>query len=435
MCRNRELLVRSVILATLLLLLLLPLPSHADPGDLDPDFGKGGVVRVAPASSIPPAALAVDDAGRILVAGSVPSNGATGRDFGVLRFLPNGQPDLAFGIGGRVTTPVTAQDDSAGCLVVLTDGRIVVGGVGGDARHAYPTLARYLTTGALDPTFGMGGVARVPELPKSQGVRCLFATAGGTLTLVDYGRRYTRVARLLPDGALDRSFGRRGLTQVQTYAQNIFGFYAEIAALHSESDILTVAVGFSKVAFEGGGFALDLESERKLVLFRLGPTGKLDPTFGRHGTARDNHSRIPDVGGIIGTPGGGLVIGGRKPNGFFTARYTADGRRDRAYGMGGMAGRLVPERNARPVSVLASGVEGGVTLVSGSFGALSLVRFQADGASNPDFGEDGLVSLSIPDLLRTPVAVALPGGKVIVAGVGAEENLILSRLLLDPELE
>lgn len=426
MCRNRELLVRSVILAALLL--LLPVPGHADPGDLDPEFGKGGVVRVAPASSISPAALAVDDTGRILVAGSVPSNGATGRDFGVLRFLPNGQPDLAFGIGGRVTTPVTPQDDYAGCLVVLMDGRIVVGGVGGDARNTYPTLARYLTTGALDPTFGVGGVVRVAELPKSQGVRCLFATAGGTLTLVDYGRRYTRVARLLPDGALDRSFGRRGLNQVQTYAQNIFGFYAEIAALHSESDILTVAVGFSKVAFTGGGFGLDLESARKLVLFRLGPTGKLDPTFGRHGIARDNHSRIPDVGGIVGTPGGGLVIGGRKPNGFFTARYTADGRRDRAYGMGGMAGRLAPEPGY-PVSVLASGVDGGVTLVSGSFGALSLVRFQADGAPDPDFGEDGLVSLPIPDLLRTPLVVALPGGKMLVLGVGPDDTLILARVL------
>jgi uncharacterized delta-60 repeat protein len=65
-------------------------------GLFDPNFGDGGMVRDAPEGE--PAALAdlaIDDQGRIVVAGIV-----AGRNMGLIRYLPDGARDTSFGNGG-----------------------------------------------------------------------------------------------------------------------------------------------------------------------------------------------------------------------------------------------------------------------------------------------------------------------------------------------
>jgi len=62
-------------------------------------------------------AVVVQDDEKVLVAGST-ITAKTGRDFAVVRYLPNGKLDNSFGKGGKVTTAISSSDDSARDLVV-----------------------------------------------------------------------------------------------------------------------------------------------------------------------------------------------------------------------------------------------------------------------------------------------------------------------------
>src|SRR6478672_1709197 len=67
--------------------------------------------------------------------------------------LTAGALDPSFGAGGIVTTALTSGTQGANSIVLQGDGKIVVAGNGGTDFG----LARYNTNGTLDATFGSGG--------------------------------------------------------------------------------------------------------------------------------------------------------------------------------------------------------------------------------------------------------------------------------------
>ena len=50
------------------------------------------------------------------------------RDFALVRLLPNGAFDTAFGEGGVVTTPIGDDNDGSFSMALAPDGRIVLAG-------------------------------------------------------------------------------------------------------------------------------------------------------------------------------------------------------------------------------------------------------------------------------------------------------------------
>jgi uncharacterized delta-60 repeat protein len=161
-------------------------------------------------------AIAIDADGRLVVAGWVENDGD--RDLLVARVLPSGALDEHFGKGGVVTF-ARPGPQAIGALALLPDGRIVVAtGDGGlepaDTRRLL--LLRLLPDGALDPTFGDGGLAFAPLghhdtwwLPPA-----MVQMKDGRLVVGSTGSfggvEGPVIARFLPDGALDPSFGDRG---------------------------------------------------------------------------------------------------------------------------------------------------------------------------------------------------------------------------------
>jgi uncharacterized delta-60 repeat protein len=128
-------------------------------GALDTSFGAGGHVLVGdPSIDERAVAIAVMSNGKIVVAGDA---GSGNRDFLVRRFRANGSPDPTFGTGGVVTAPITGGDDRVESMALTRAGRVLVVGnsIGGSASG--PVAARYTAAGALDSSFGAGGVAVV----------------------------------------------------------------------------------------------------------------------------------------------------------------------------------------------------------------------------------------------------------------------------------
>src|ERR1700744_82602 len=158
---------------------------YLDDGKRDPSFGNRGVVRVArpPGGVFVLSGLAVDSLGRVVVGGltrPLPTNSTPDPVISlatVMRFDADGKRDPSFGKNGMLITelgrgaPKTSEGTYSGASVaarsVASDwnNRILVSGgywteLGNCSRsvNSKGFVARLPESGALDTTFGTGGV-------------------------------------------------------------------------------------------------------------------------------------------------------------------------------------------------------------------------------------------------------------------------------------
>lgn len=118
-------------------------------------FDQGGTLNDGALS------MAVDAAGRILLAGSC--DVAEGTDVAVARLLADGRPDLSFGTQGRVQIRLTSASshyDKANSIVAFSNGGILVGALANDQAGVSIALR---ADGELDPGFGESGIYYAPQ--------------------------------------------------------------------------------------------------------------------------------------------------------------------------------------------------------------------------------------------------------------------------------
>ena len=121
-------------------------------GRLDPRFGKHGFVTTEIGVTATPAAVAVQSDGKIVVAGTS-IIGKTSNDFAVVRYRRNGTLDHSFGKNGRVTTDFNGGQDLVEGMILQPNGQIVVAGWADDSGEPQFAMTRYNSDGALDPGF------------------------------------------------------------------------------------------------------------------------------------------------------------------------------------------------------------------------------------------------------------------------------------------
>jgi len=149
-------------------------PAQSGPGDLDVRFGTHGQTQVP--GQVDSAALIALPDGRILVFGV--SDDLAARNEGsiaVARLLANGAPDATFGRSGHMDLRLGSEARPVPTdALFLEGGHILVAGYfAGDGWLPWPSdqprskfpgwLVRVSPDGAIDPTFGVGGVARVGQ--------------------------------------------------------------------------------------------------------------------------------------------------------------------------------------------------------------------------------------------------------------------------------
>src|SRR5665213_1706790 len=172
-------------------------------GTLDPTFGTDGVASGELFSPLTVNALAVQN-GKIIVASSPTLNYNTvaSSSLGLARFNANGSLDPTFGTDGAEEPPFGgSQGGLPAAAAVEPDGKIVVVGLSGFL------VARYLPDGAVDPTFGQGGSVEI-LLPAEFDQALAVAIQGdGKIVvagdLTDASGQQSAVVRVLPNGALD----------------------------------------------------------------------------------------------------------------------------------------------------------------------------------------------------------------------------------------
>lgn len=403
-------------------------------GTLDPGFGTGGVVSVASAGNEHVLDLAVQPDGKIVVVGDTPSGML------VLRFLPDGNFDPAFGSAGRVVVAVGDFGGAAYGVALQSDGAIVA--VGRGYRGGYPQLAavRLLANGALDPTFGTAGIA-LPmvsgggsSLASSASASDVAIRGDGTLVVCGSALRASQnvglVARLTSAGALDASFGSGGYV---TMASGAGGGFSRLAL---QTDTKIVLAGTSSYSYSTG-------SGTEWWLARFSAAGAPDTTFGGGGQIH------PPIGGtdsnatsIVVLPSGKILSSGSEyggpPGGSNMALYRQEttGAGDNGYGSLGRITWMPSSFLSASAFDLALQGDGSVVVVGEGYTSslarpVILARRTASGAFDATFGSGGSLLVPIGTRSAHARAVGLQNGAVYVTGWASsdtDDDVFLARI-------
>ncbi|HZL34350.1 MAG TPA: hypothetical protein VFC78_03505 [Tepidisphaeraceae bacterium] len=398
-------------------------------GLIDRAFGNNGriITHLGRQSQI--AAVAVQADGKIVAAG-YDRAGVQGAEVAVVRYLPDGELDKSFGSGGESVFPVLGASDVANAMVIEADGKIIVGGYSIPMTEGPKVLmvARLTNDGALDPTFGNNGTITTGLTTSLYGssIDALALQPNGDIvaagsTTVD-GVTCAALARYLPDGSLDGTFGTGG-TDVETNLPSV----QSNVAINPRADG-SIIVG----AYADAG---------AIWVSRLNAAGAVDPAFGTGGATGIPSSQV-DPGGAFALEvqaNGAIVTVAtefqqtsdtktyvRPPSDFLLARFTPDGVLDTSFGS---AGETRTDLSAGPVTraaalqpdgkIIVLGdvyLGNGIPYVSGSPSRFAAARYMPNGRLDDTFGFHG--AQTDPDGFAGPInAIAVqPDGKILVAG-------------------
>ncbi|WP_165226030.1 hypothetical protein [Aquisphaera insulae] len=347
-------------------------------GWLNPFFGQGGrVITSFGGDNDTASAMAVQRDGKIVVVGTTESldtsTYTTTRKFAIARYNIDGSLDRSFGTGGLLTIDLGDSDDTASGVAIQADGKIVVSGTASSYGSSVAAV-RVTSRGALDPTFGAGGIALASSSPYDVASSVVIQpdgkiVLGGSTVDANY-QAEGMLVRFKADGTLDPAFGTAG-----------------VATLPGMN-------GITSLAFQPGsgiiaaGTATQIGDTYYATVFevaRFTTAGVLDPAFGTAGVTQVLVMPATDLGGpdyayanaVVVQPDGKIVVGGSAFNLGYAPNYTS------------------------------------------SPSTVALARLNSQGALAPSFGTAGVVVTSLvnaPPQNFSDVSLALaPGGKIVAS--------------------
>lgn len=294
----------------------------------DTTFNTNGLVTTNFGGTLDePNALALQTDGKIVVVGV--SNASGGNEFALARYNHNGSLDASFGIVGLVRTSFGGTGQDADAVIIQPDNKIIAGGTAEASGTFNFALARYLSNGSLDPSFGTGGLVTTDFSGDADAIEALLLQPDDKIVALGFatitGGIDFALARYNPDGSLDSSFGMTG-----TVTTNFGGTSDTAMAGVLQPDGKIIAAGFTNMS---GSF--------DFALARYNPDGSLDTTFGVGGLVITNFGgTLERIDAVVLQTDGKIVAVGRSntsgSNDFALARYTTNGLLDTSFGVNGL---------------------------------------------------------------------------------------------------
>jgi uncharacterized delta-60 repeat protein len=279
------------------------LARYTPAGALDRTFGTDGIVETF-GGDADLAGMVALPGGRIVATGtSYGGHPDYPRKIALARYEPDGSLDFTYP-GASVTAGHVSGGPSA-----LQNRKIIVAGSLQHYKKTFPVVARYGANGLLDKSFGKHGYA---EVTRAQFAPSAVVTQNDAKILVaGYSNSGGTVLRLLPNGQLDASFGRRGMVSSDPRASSL--------ALQRDGKILV------------GGQALDrLLGGNNCIVPRLRgttvtkATATLKESYCRRGRTLMRFSSVVKRGRVISAT---LHRGARLPGGAKVNLVVSEGKR------------------------------------------------------------------------------------------------------------
>ncbi len=330
--------------------------------------------------------------------------------------------DPTFDTDGRVVADLGGTE-AANCVAIQADGKIVVAGTSNASGSGDFMVARYLPDGTPDTSFGTGGVVLtdVSGAGSADLGRRLAIQTDGKIVVVGESNAGTgglnfALARYMPDGTLDSGFGTGGLVVLDGGG----GMDDGLNAVTLQPDGKIVAAGYSWSSFSGG--------TRTAVVLRFLATGALDPSFGTGGSWGLNFGGSQySAGGVAVDGSGRIVVAGFGPqpnwNGF-VARLTAAGSTDTSFNGGVQQANFgaFTESGFNAVRLQSDGrivVAGNRS--NGSYGPttdFALSRYLENGTLDTSFGTAGMTTTDRAGRLDNIISITLDvHDRIIAAGI------------------
>jgi uncharacterized delta-60 repeat protein len=404
-------------------LLLAGAQAWAAPGLLDTTFGKAndgtpdGVVNLSLGNGNDGANAAVlQKDGKLVVAGYSSSTGGKSSNIIVLRLNKDGTLDTSFGVGqddgspnGVVSIDLGESADTAAAIALQSDGKIVIAG-NRRSKTSDIVLARLLPNGKLDRSFGKGDADGTPD-----GVVSMSLSDGddvaNALALQKDGKIVVAGTTLAGDKTTNIAVAR---LKADGTLDTAFG--------QGDSDgtpdgVVSVSLSQGNDAAQAlalqndgkivvAGTATAQDKSTNIAVARLKSNGQLDPTFG--------------VGTGDGTPDGVVAVSLSQGN---DAAKAIAIHRSQIY----VAGDYVAADGSTNVAV---------------------ARLKSDGSLDPSFGRDG--SDNTPDGVSGvsfgkgndhvhALAIQSNGALLVLAGTTSatdnSSNIAVARMKSDGSLD
>jgi uncharacterized delta-60 repeat protein len=381
----------------------------AGPGDLDPAFGKVG--RVSDLPDFGGSAWSLDARDGDILFGGFDDYCYYYCDYDdegfVSRLNSDGGLDEAF-------AAFKLQNTDVRDVAMLPDGRAVAVATRLDALPQAMVVFRLRTDGTLDTSFGIDGTAQIsaPAGVDAQGTSLLLES-DGRITVAGVQGGKLALARLLPNGSPDTSFGTDGSF-----------VWDESIDLHPLPKLVRVGGGY-RVLVQVRRAAAPGSAVHDCRVLALTENGALDSSYGSGGLSVDvvvpaaNGSRCTAIGA---QRDGRVVVAGSSfgdsPQ-VFAARLLSTGTVDPLFradtATAGMS----------DVTALAVGADDSIALAgrdkSGLPGAL-IVRLQADGMLDLVFGRNGFTTIGLesdsPQWPSVHDMQVQPDGAIVMSGGG-----------------
>lgn len=316
-----------------------------------------------------------------------------------------GTLDTSFGSMGRMQTS-SAQGFSCRTSAILPDGRFLLGG----EMNSDLALARVLPSGEMDESFGTHGFVTL-DFGDEEAAQDIALLPDGRILIAcwHYPGTEGQIIRCLAGGTLDTTFGGTGRISIA------LGTLCSITSIALMPDGRFVAAGSTSNGTGPAHFAV----------FRCLSSGALDTSFSQDGKLSfaftGNNS---DVANDVAIDASGRIVlagwaDGLSITSFATARILPTGVLDTTFSGDGKA-TTTPVTGGQAASLCLQ--PDGKIIVAGSANSptrLFLVRYLSNGTLDPSFGVGGVVheqtAIGKPGTWGTDIKLA-SDGKIIVGG-------------------
>ena len=355
-------------------------------------------------------AVAIDEAGRILIAGYTNTGGGGGiNNFAIARVNANGTLDMTFDGDGLRRVDFGFDDRGTG-VAIQTDGRIVVGGF---AALDF-AIVRLNVNGTLDANFSSDGVHTVNLglADRSTGLVLLHngKIAMGGWTSAGVGVGNFAFVLLNSDGTADNTFDADGELIVD------FGGTDQTGGIAVQPDGQLILAGWADVG--GGGGATNF------AILRVGADPPLDLTFDDDGRQNTNFGNDDEGRAVLVQPDGKIVVAGFEnfaTDDFAIARHNIDGTVDSSFSgdgrlninFGGVDRAHAIGRQADGKLVVAGFTDQGPG--SGPYN-FAVARLNTDGTLDTTFDGDGTLTIDFGNDDRANGVTIQPDGRIVVVG-------------------
>ncbi len=350
-----------------------------------------------------------------------------------------GDADPTFGTNGMASYELGSGGDTGRGIAIQADGKPVVAATTVDFfGNAHSAVVRFGSNGVLDTTFNSTG-ARIDLFGTTdESLTCAAVhNYGGAEKIVVGGYAHYNdsglygaftLARLNADGSFDTSFASDGTASVgYTYAEtNAHNFVnAYVLALAVQPNGKIIAVGGI------GNASGNPTVSHGFTLARFETDGALDANFGNAGVVitdvRGDNGACGATGVALQSDGKFVVVGNTQANtgnneDFGVLRYNADGTLDTDFGTNGV---VITDLNTgsrdfpRGVAVRGDGkifVVG--TTQKNNDDDIALVCYNADGTLDTGFGTNGIVINNVENGATASGRLFDEGNSLVLQGDG-----------------